>query len=61
MTLLEALEGGGYTARIQRKSQRWRIVVYRARRLVAAYEARELRTACSIAVGSLLPSDTKGA
>ena len=57
MTLLEALETGRYTAKIQRKSGQWRIAVYKGRRLVRHYEHRELRAACSIAVGSSLPTD----
>ena len=58
MTLLEALESGGHTAKIARKSGRWRITVYRQRRSVAVYEARELRAACALVVGSRLPTDT---
>lgn len=57
MTLQEALETGRYTAKIQRKHGQWRIAVYKARRLIAHHEARELRTACSLAVGAIVPTD----
>ena len=58
MTLLEALESGGYTARIARKGGKWRVTVYRRRAVIAVYEARELRAACALVVGSRLPTDT---
>lgn len=57
MTLLEALETGRYTAKIQRKAGQWRIAVYKGRRIIAHHEARELRAACSLAVGSSVPTD----
>lgn len=58
MTLLEALEIGGYTAKIQRKHGQWRIAVYHRRRMVRHYEHRELRGACALALGSSVPTDT---
>ena len=57
MTLLEALESGTYTAKIQRKSGMWRVAVYHRRRLVRHYEHRELRGACALALGSSVPTD----
>lgn len=58
MTLLEALEAGGCSAKIQRERGQWRIVVYRRSDVVAVHEARELRAACALAVGSRLPTST---
>lgn len=58
MTLLEALEAGGHTAKIARKGGLWRITVYRRRHVIAVYEARELRAACALVVGSRLPTGT---
>lgn len=58
MTLLEALEAGGCSAKIQRKRGQWRIAVYRRSNMVAVFEARELRAACALAVGSRLPTGT---
>lgn len=57
MTLQEALETSDYTAKIQRKHGLWRIAVYRGRRLIAQHEARELRNACSLAVGASVSTD----
>lgn len=58
MTLQEAIESGQFTAKIQRKDGMWRIALYRQRRMTTIYEARELRQACAIALGSTVPGDT---